>query len=40
MQRLQQAFVKSVSKLGLYDGKFVNLDFHTVPHFGDESVLE
>ena len=38
--KLQKAFIKSASKLGLYDGKFVNLDFHTVPHFGDESVLE
>lgn len=38
--RLQQAFVKSASKLGLYDGKFINLDFHTIPHFGDESVLQ
>lgn len=26
--------------LGLYDGKIVNLDFHTAPHFGDKSVLE
>jgi hypothetical protein len=40
IQRLQQAFVKRACKLGLYDGQFVNLDFHTVPHFGDESVLE
>ena len=40
IQRLQQSFVKSARKLGLYDGKFVNLDFHTAPHFGDESVLE
>ena len=38
--RLQQAFVKQGKKLGLYDGKVVNLDFHTVPHYGDESVLE
>jgi len=38
--KLQKAFIKSASTLGLYDGKFVNLDFHTVPHFGDESVLE
>jgi transposase len=37
---LQKAFVKQASKLGLYDKKIVNLDFHTVPHFGDESVLE
>lgn len=38
--RLQEAFIKQASKLGLYDGSFVNLDFHTVPHYGDESVLE
>ncbi|MCI0480995.1 MAG: transposase, partial [Candidatus Dadabacteria bacterium] len=37
---LQKAFIKNASKLGLYDGKFVNLDFHTAPHFGEESVLE
>ena len=40
LQRLQRAFVKNASKLGLYDGKLVNLDFHTIPHFGDESVLQ
>lgn len=39
-ERLQRNFVKRGSKLGLYDGKVINLDFHTVPHFGDESVLE
>lgn len=38
--RLQKAFVKSAAKLGLYDRQIVNLDFHTVPHYGDESVLE
>ena len=38
--RLQQAFVKKASALGLYRGDVINLDFHTVPHFGDESVLE
>ncbi|KKM11597.1 transposase [Clostridiales bacterium PH28_bin88] len=38
--RLQEAFVSRVSRLGLYDGSVVNLDFHTVPHFGDESVLD
>lgn len=40
IQRLQKTFIKKASKLGLYDGKFINLDFHTVPHFGEESVLE
>jgi len=38
--RLQKAFVKQANKLQLYDSSIVNLDFHTVPHFGDESVLE
>lgn len=38
--RLQEAFVRSCAKRGLYDGKFINLDFHTVPHYGDESVLQ
>jgi len=38
--RLQEAFVRQASRLGLYDGSIVNLDFHTAPHYGDESVLE
>ncbi len=40
LQRLQKTFVKNAARRGLYDGKIVNLDFHTVPHFGDESVLQ
>jgi hypothetical protein len=38
--RLQKAFVSRAARMGLYDGKTINLDFHTVPHYGDESVLE
>jgi len=38
--RLQQAFVKQAANIGLYDKNVINLDFHTIPHFGDESVLE
>jgi hypothetical protein len=38
--RLQKAFVKQGARLGLYDGTTINLDFHTVPHYGEESVLE
>jgi hypothetical protein len=38
--RLQRAFVKQGVRLGLYDGRIINLDFHTVPHYGEESVLE
>ena len=37
---LQQAFVRQAAKLGLYDGHIINLDFHTIPHFGEQSVLE
>jgi transposase len=37
---LQKAFVKQASKIRLYNNNIINLDFHTVPHFGDESVLE
>jgi transposase len=40
LTRLQQAFVKRSSRLGLYDGTAINLDFHTVPHYGEQSVLE
>lgn len=40
LSRLQQAFVCQGGRLGLYDGSIVNLDFHTIPHFGEESVLE
>jgi transposase len=38
--RLQQSFVKQATKLKLYEGNIINLDFHTIPHFGEESVLE
>lgn len=40
LARLQEAFICQVLRLGLCDGHIVNLDFHTIPHFGDESVLE
>lgn len=40
LARLQEAFIRQVMRLGLCDGSIVNLDFHTIPHFGDESVLE
>jgi transposase len=40
LRRLQQAFVRRARRLGLYNGEIVNLDFHTVPHFGEQSVLE
>lgn len=38
--KLQKAFIKNATKLGLYNGQFINLDFHTVPHYGEDSVLQ
>ena len=40
INRLQEAFVSNAHRLGIYDKRVINLDFHTVPHFGDKSVLE
>jgi len=40
LRRLQQAFIRQGQKLRPYDGKVVKLDFHTVPHYGEESELE
>ena len=40
LQRLQTAFVRQANRIGLYDKAIVNLDFHTIPHFGDASVLQ
>jgi transposase len=40
IMRLQQAFVQRASRMGLYDGTTINLDFHSVPHYGEQSVLE
>ena len=38
--RLQQSFVNQAVKLRLYEGSVINLDFHTIPHFGEESILQ
>lgn len=40
LDRLQHGFVKSGRRLGLYTSDTINLDFHAVPHWGDESVLD
>lgn len=40
LRRLQEAFIAQAIRRGLYEGSLINLDFHTVPHFGEESVLE
>ena len=38
--RLQQSFVRQAARLRLYGADLINLDFHTIPHFGEQSVLE
>ena len=40
LHKLQKAFVAQVNRIGLYDKSVINLDFHTIPHFGDESELQ
>jgi transposase len=40
IRRFQEEFVKRCRKLRLYHESVINLDFHAVPHYGEESVLE
>jgi len=40
IMRLQKAFVQRAVRMGLYDGSVINMDFHTVPHYGEESEME
>lgn len=39
-RRLSEGFIRSLSDKGVLPGKFVNLDFHPIPHYGDESRLD
>jgi len=40
--RLMKGFVSKVRTIDedLYDGSMINLDFHSIPHYGEESVME
>lgn len=40
LDRLQRGVAKAGTRLGLYTADTINLDFHAVPHWGDESVLD
>jgi len=40
LHQLEKAFVRQADHIGLYDTNIINLDFHTIPHFGDASVLQ
>lgn len=37
-EKLLKKFMNSYPHL--YDGEFINLDFHSIPHYGDESNME
>ncbi len=37
---LSEGFVRRLSDRGVLPGRFINLDFHPVPHYGDESRLD
>lgn len=42
VMKFQQRMIKHFNRLypDLYKGKTINLDFHSIPHFGDESGME
>lgn len=40
IDRLQTAMVAAGQKIGLYSSDTINLDFHAVPHWGEQSVLD
>ena len=40
IEHLQSGVAREGQRLGLYTGDTINLDFHAVPHWGDESILD
>ena len=40
LDRLLQNFVRQMNHHHVYRSDTINLDFHTIPHYGDESVLQ
>jgi len=40
VDRIQSGVASAGHRLGLYTGDTINLDFHAVPHWGEESVLD
>ena len=40
LDRLLQSFVRKMNRHRAYRSDTINLDFHTIPHYGEESVLE
>jgi len=40
LDRLLQSFVRNMNRHRAYHSDTINLDFHTIPHYGEECVLE
>jgi transposase len=40
LDRLLKGFVRQMNRQHAYRSDTINLDFHTIPHYGDESVLQ
>lgn len=40
LDRLLQGFVRQMNRQHAYRSKTINLDFHSIPHWGDQSVLD
>ena len=40
LDRLLQSFVSQMNHHHVYRSDTINLDFHTIPHYGDDSVLQ
>ena len=40
LDRLLQGFVREMNRQHAYESKTINLDFHSIPHWGEQSVLD
>jgi transposase len=40
LDRLLQGFVKEMNRQHAYRSKTINLDFHSIPHWGEQSVMD
>jgi transposase len=40
LDRLLQGFVRQMNRQHVYQSKTINLDFHSIPHWGEHSVLD
>ena len=40
LDRLLQGFVRQMNRQHVYQSKTINLDFHSIPHWGEQSVLD